>query len=77
MLGGDGGAAARLGMPRTTLVYRMRKLGIAREQGSKTFRSSLCGLSDSPAGFNHGRMEAPLGETERTIERAFSQVGMA
>jgi formate hydrogenlyase transcriptional activator len=31
VLGGDHGAAARLGMPRTTLVYKMRKLGIARE----------------------------------------------
>ena len=35
VLGGVNGAAARLGMPRTTLVYRMRKLGIAREQGSR------------------------------------------
>jgi len=32
VLGGGNGAAARLGLPRTTLVYRMRKLGIAREQ---------------------------------------------
>jgi formate hydrogenlyase transcriptional activator len=31
VLGGDHGAAARLGVPRTTLVYRMRKLGIGRE----------------------------------------------
>ncbi len=34
VLGGDHGAAARLGMPRTTLVYRMRKLGIARQANS-------------------------------------------
>jgi len=32
VLGGCQGAAARLGMPRTTLVYRMQKLGISREQ---------------------------------------------
>jgi formate hydrogenlyase transcriptional activator len=31
VLGGDRGAAARLGLPRTTLVYKMRKLGIGRQ----------------------------------------------
>ena len=31
VLGGCQGAAARLGLPRTTLVYRMQKLGISRE----------------------------------------------
>ncbi|MCI0356211.1 MAG: sigma 54-interacting transcriptional regulator [Acidobacteria bacterium] len=30
VLGGDGGAAARLGMKRSTLQFRMRKLGISR-----------------------------------------------
>jgi formate hydrogenlyase transcriptional activator len=29
-LGGAGGAASRLGVPRTTLIYRMRRLGIER-----------------------------------------------
>jgi formate hydrogenlyase transcriptional activator len=28
MIGGQGGAATRLGLPRTTLLYKMRKLGI-------------------------------------------------
>jgi formate hydrogenlyase transcriptional activator len=28
MIGGRGGAAERLGLPRTTLIYKMRKLGI-------------------------------------------------
>jgi formate hydrogenlyase transcriptional activator len=28
VVGGRDGAAARLGLPRTTLLYRMRKLGI-------------------------------------------------
>src|SRR5580700_9161468 len=28
LIGGQGGAANRLGLPRTTLIYRMRKLGI-------------------------------------------------
>ncbi len=30
VVGGPGGAASRLGLPRTTLIYRMRKLGIMR-----------------------------------------------
>jgi transcriptional regulator with GAF, ATPase, and Fis domain len=28
LIGGNEGAAARLGLPRTTLIYKMRKLGI-------------------------------------------------
>jgi len=28
LIGGQGGAASRLGLPRTTLIYKMRKLGI-------------------------------------------------
>ena len=31
VLGGSDGAAARLGIPRTTLIYRMRRLGIDRK----------------------------------------------
>ncbi len=31
VIGGRGGAAAKLGLPRTTLLARMRKLGISRE----------------------------------------------
>jgi len=32
ILGGPSGAAARLGIPRTTLIYRMRRLGIERSR---------------------------------------------
>jgi len=32
VLGGPSGAAARLGIPRTTLIYRMRRLGIERSR---------------------------------------------
>jgi len=32
VLGGRGGAAVRLGLPRTTLISRIRKLGISRER---------------------------------------------
>jgi formate hydrogenlyase transcriptional activator len=31
VIGGRGGAAAKLGLPRTTLIARMRKLGISRQ----------------------------------------------
>jgi len=77
VLGGGNGAAPRLGMPRTTLVYRMRKLGIVREQGCKPFRSRPSGLPFSPAGFNNDGQETPLYGTEGTMERALSQVGTA
>lgn len=77
VVGGDNGAAARLGLPRTTLVYRMRKLGIAREHGSKSFRSRLSGLSNLPAETNSGPQEFAIGGTDRTIESAFSQGGTA
>ena len=32
VLGGDNGAAAKLGVPRTTLLYKMRRLGIPRQE---------------------------------------------
>jgi transcriptional regulator of acetoin/glycerol metabolism len=32
MIGSPKGAAARLGLPRTTLIYKMRRLGISRAQ---------------------------------------------
>ena len=41
VLGGRQGAAARIGVPRTSLVYRMQKLGIAGEKPRGRGRSSL------------------------------------
>jgi formate hydrogenlyase transcriptional activator len=40
MIGGQGGAADRLGLPRTTLIYKMRKLGIEtrRSPGARPAR---------------------------------------
>ena len=32
VLGGSNGAAARMGIPRTTLIYKMRRLGIQRRK---------------------------------------------
>ena len=77
VLGGGNGAAARLGVPRTTLVYRMRKLGIVREQGSKSFRGRLSGSSDMPAETHSDLQKSLIDRTDGTIDRAFSQVGTA
>jgi formate hydrogenlyase transcriptional activator len=40
LIGGQGGAASRLGLPRTTLIYKMRKLGIQtrRSLGTRPIR---------------------------------------
>ena len=40
MIGGQDGAANRLGLPRTTLIYKMRKLGIdtRRSLGARPIR---------------------------------------
>ena len=35
LIGGQGGAANRLGLPRTTLIYKMRKLGIETRRPSR------------------------------------------
>ena len=35
LIGGEGGAANRLGLPRTTLIYKMRKLGIETRRSSR------------------------------------------
>ena len=54
VIGGRAGAAAKLGLPRTTLLSRMQKLGIMREkripamvpvsEGSKFARTVAAGL---------------------------------
>ena len=35
LIGGQGGAADRLGLPRTTLIYKMRKLGIETRRSTR------------------------------------------
>ncbi len=42
VVGGQRGAAVRLGLPRTTLLHRMHKLGIVAEEA----RQNLCGAPD-------------------------------
>jgi formate hydrogenlyase transcriptional activator len=41
VVGGASGAAAQLGLPRTTLLYKMRKFGISREIGGTSVPSGL------------------------------------
>jgi formate hydrogenlyase transcriptional activator len=48
LVGGSEGAAARLGIPRTTLVYRMRKLGIPADKFSRLRRNRSRALAASP-----------------------------
>lgn len=58
LIGGQHGAAARLGLPRTTLVYKMRKLGI---EARRSHRSRSAGHETSllaPDGLGAGRFEA-------------------
>jgi formate hydrogenlyase transcriptional activator len=44
VVGGRAGAAAKLGLPRTTLISRMRKLGIFRENPWQSGLGSSAGL---------------------------------
>ena len=46
VLGGCNGAAVRLGLPRTTLIYRMRKLGIAQDRVVRAKSACNSGMSD-------------------------------
>jgi transcriptional regulator with GAF, ATPase, and Fis domain len=41
VVGGKEVAAAQLGIPRTTLLYRMRKLGIAQSKAMSAAASAL------------------------------------
>jgi formate hydrogenlyase transcriptional activator len=50
VVGGRNGAATRLGLPRTTLIARMRKLGIFRETGEQS-------ADDQPGDFCTSRIE--------------------
>jgi formate hydrogenlyase transcriptional activator len=61
LIGGRDGAAARLGLPRTTLIYKMRKLGIEVRHSHRprsVRRDSLRFGSAAQGGFGAGRFEA-------------------
>ncbi len=47
MIGGPDGAAAKLGLKRTTLLYKMKKLGIFRPVSSRN--GGPCGAAQLPA----------------------------
>jgi len=51
VIGGRAGAAARLGLPRTTLIFRMRKLGISRKpfHSAAPWRISPPGVPADPS----------------------------
>jgi formate hydrogenlyase transcriptional activator len=49
MIGGREGAAERLGLPRTTLIYKMRKLGIEPRRAPQSRLAARIGLDPAPA----------------------------
>jgi formate hydrogenlyase transcriptional activator len=49
MIGGSGGAAWRLGLPRTTLISKMKKLGIPRRRSARLSRTDRASLPVSQA----------------------------
>jgi DNA-binding NtrC family response regulator len=58
LIGGQYGAAARLGLPRTTLVYKMRKLGIEARRSHRVRPAGHEMPLLAPAGLGAGRFEA-------------------
>jgi formate hydrogenlyase transcriptional activator len=58
LIGGSHGAAARLGLPRTTLVYKMRKLGIEARRPQRVWSSGHEMPVLAPGGIGAGRFEA-------------------
>jgi formate hydrogenlyase transcriptional activator len=54
VIGGRGGAAARLGMPRTTLIARMRKLGISRDTQERRCPSLAMPTADQMPQYDTG-----------------------
>jgi formate hydrogenlyase transcriptional activator len=51
MIGGRDGAAERLGLPRTTLIYKMRKLGIGPRRTHQSRPATQIGFDPAPARF--------------------------
>ena len=66
MIGGRDGAAERLGMPRTTLIYKMRKLGIEARRPQR--RRSVPLSPHSPA-LASATLAAALRRTRRDRAR--------
>jgi formate hydrogenlyase transcriptional activator len=51
MIGGRDGAAERLGLPRTTLIYKMRKLGIEPRRTKQSRPPAPIGLDSGAVRF--------------------------
>jgi formate hydrogenlyase transcriptional activator len=69
-VGGRNGAAARLGLPRTTLLAKMQKLGITRTQrgpGGQTARGEVYEFPSNAGGFEPDKVDAPM-----PMEHAFA-----
>jgi hypothetical protein len=47
MIGGPEGAAAKLGLKRTTLFYKMKKFGISRPKPNGGIKVSVAGLESA------------------------------
>jgi formate hydrogenlyase transcriptional activator len=81
VVGGANGAAARLGLPRTTLIARMKRLGVNRGQGSALpvraaasvpFSGDSLFRTPPPEG-SLGRLDAD--QEKRIIEAALAETG--
>lgn len=59
MIGGQQGAATRLGLPRTTLIHKMKKLGIEARRSARR-RPAPAEPTLSAAAFSDGDMSAAL-----------------
>jgi len=59
VVGGSEGAAAKLGLPRTTLIYRMRKLGISRDMNSPDVTPGALDQDDYGESFAPGALGIP------------------
>ena len=60
VVGGRSGAAARLGIPRTTLIFRMRKLGIEPEARAANGTASRWAHFDAPAPVTGTTVRKPI-----------------
>ena len=71
VIGGPNGAASRLGLPRTTLVYRMRRLGIKPENSRAIDGSdSLNAGSDSRSSDSDSRSNGASGNNRVTSSQS-------
>ena len=71
VLGGADGAAIRLGLPRTTLVYKIRKLGIQSAAATRSSHSRLKALHAAATRWG-GTNAAVVSEADRGFEAALA-----